>query len=219
MADIAHNVIRINGSLPGGEVWSISPKFGPGALGLVDTYADLQEWCENVAALYSGDIFPTQLRGLLSASGAVVSIRAEYRLSNRELITAAEYTLPAPVAGTGGATKPFQTSLVISLMTGRPGRSYRGRLYFPALAAALDGGTLRIPEVTLGNIVEASGDWLSQVESASGVPDGPKLAVVSELLGVATPVNTVGCGDVLDVQRRRRDSVVEGRQSRIYPPT
>lgn len=214
---VAHNVIRFNGSLPGGEVWSVNPKFGPGSEGLLQDYTNLLAWVENIAVLNTNNVFPSDMRTMMSNAAQLVSIRAEYRDSSGVLAMAAETTLPSPVPGTGSANKPFQTSLVSSLMTGRPGRSYRGRLYWPALAVPLGPNDLRIADGNLAAYTTGIRNFLSAVQSASPVVGGPILSVVSETLSVTTPVTVIECGDVLDVQRRRRDSLVEGRQSANFP--
>lgn len=215
---VAHNVIRISGVLPGGEVWSVNPKFAGGDTGPVDDYVNLLAWVEGIGLLNSGNVLSNGLRAMLSLSGWVTQIRGEFRDDTGTLVQAAEYVLPSPAAGTGTASKPFQTSLVSSLLTGRPGRSYRGRLYWPALGVAVVPTDLRIADGNLATYTNDIADFLSDVQMAVPFADGPVLSVVSDTLSVATPVTEISCGDVLDVQRRRRDSLIEGRINRPFPP-
>lgn len=214
---VACNVVRINGSLPGGEVWSVNPRFfgnfGPD----ITNYPDLLAWATNIAALNSGNVLPAPLRALLSPSGAVVSIRCEYRDASDRLQQAAEVALPSPAPGTGSATKPFQTSLVSSLLTGRPGRSYRGRLYWPALGAIISASDLRLSDVNAQSYCTAVGQFLTAVQNAAPAGTGVTLGVVSQTLSTRSAVTRIEVGDVLDVQRRRRDSLVEGRFNASFP--
>lgn len=214
---VAHNVVRILGSLPGGEVWSVNPKYGPGPSGLKTSYEDLLAWANGIVGLNSGSILTAGLRTLLSQAGAVTAIRCEYRSAAGTLVQAAEAVPVSPVVGTGSASKPFQTSLVSSLLTGRPGRSYRGRLFWPALGAAIGANDLRVSDANLQAHTAAISTFLEQVASIGEPENDAVLSVVSDTLSVVTPVTQISCGDVLDVQRRRRDSLIEGRVTVEYP--
>lgn len=215
---VAHNVVRISGSLPGGEVWSVNPKYGPGPEGLKTSYEDLLAWAEGIVGLNDGNILPAGLRSILSSAAAITSIRCEYRDASGNLAQAAEAVPTSPVPGTLSATKPYQTSLVSSLLTGRPGRSYRGRLYWPALSLSIGTADLRVADSVLATVTAAINTALSQIATIGAPENDLVLSVVSETLSVVTPVTQISCGDVLDVQRRRRDSLLEGRVTVEYPP-
>lgn len=214
---VARNVVRLNGSLPGGEVWSNSltfmGNFGPD----VTNYADLLTWATNIGALNSGNVLPANLRGALSTAGAVTSVRVEYRDAGDNLQQAAEYTLAPTVAGTGTATKPFQTSLVCSLLTGRPGRSYRGRIFFPALGVAVSSSTLRVSNTDVLSYLAAFKSFFTGIQGAVPAGFSTTLGVASQVLNLRTAVTSLSVGEVLDVQRRRRDTLVEARESTAYP--
>jgi len=216
---VAHNVVRINGTLPGGEVWSVTPKF-TGSPALMTEYADLEEWATLIGDYIISLSTSDPLIALLSTAGAITSIRTEYRDANNSLAQAAEYVFASPRAGNGTANKVFQTSVVISLRTGRPGRSYRGRIYWPALAATLN-AQLRLSESTMTGIMDSAAGLIGEIEGYSDqVGSSVRLAVVSQTLGVSTRVQTIQVGDILDIQRRRRDSLQELYVSRelIFAP-
>lgn len=216
---VAHNVVRINGTLPGGEVWSVTPKF-MGSPSPMTEYADLEEWATLIGDYIISLANADPLIALLSTAGAVTSVRTEYRDANNGLAQAAEYVFSSPKPGAGSPNKVFQTSVVISLRTGRPGRSYRGRIYWPALAAALN-ANLRLPEATMTGIMDSAAGLIAEIEGyADQVGSSVRLAVVSQTLGVSTRVQTIQVGDILDIQRRRRDSLQELYVSRelIFAP-
>lgn len=215
---VAHNVVRINGSLPGGEVWSVNPKYSAGPGGLKTSYEDLLAWAEGIVGLNGGGILPTGLRAIMSTAVSITSIRTEYRDASGNLAQAAEAVPVSPITGSNSASKPFQTSLVSSLLTGRPGRSYRGRLYWPALAMTIGTADLRVADTLLATTTAAINTALSQIANIGAPENDLALSVVSEKLSVATPVTQISCGDVLDVQRRRRDTLIEGRVTVDYPP-
>lgn len=205
---VAHNVVRINGTLPGGEVWSVTPKF-MGQPAVMTQYAQLEEWAELIGGFIEGLPSANPLRGLLSSAGAITSIRTEYRDASNALGQAAEYIFPSAVLGSGAANKVFQTSVVLSLRTGRPGRSYRGRIYWPALSASLN-AQLRMTETTMTGILNEAITLFANIEGyADQVGNAVNLAVVSQTLDVSTRVTSVQVGDILDIQRRRRDSLQE----------
>lgn len=215
---VEHNVIRINGSLPGGEVWSVNPKFHNPAGSQYEGYDVLLAWVETIMELNSALVLPPAARNLLSSAGSLVSIRAEYRDAAGNLAQAAEIVTTSPIPGTGTPSKTFQTSFVSSLLTGRPGRSYRGRLYWPALGANIGTTDLRVPDVQLNTYVAGIKDFLLAIQNSQPAVGASKLSVVSDTLSVATPVTSIQGGDVLDSQRRRRDSLVEGRVSYAFGP-
>lgn len=212
-----YNTIRISGTLPGGEVWSVNPKFAIVGGGAVDDYQILLGWASSVAGLNGGNVLPTNMRAILSTVGAVTSIRAEYYGESGRLDVAAEFVLSSPVAGTGTASKTFSDALCVSLLSGRPGRSYRGRLYFPALAIQLAAGTLRIAPATTQTYATEVATYLDAIADAVGAGATVRPMIVSQTRNVNTQISAVRVGDVLDTQRRRRDALQELYSSAPVP--
>lgn len=208
-----HNVVRFKGTLPGGENWSINPSFWDSVGPFEDSpasYADLLAWATDIAALNGGNIFPDSVQAVMSSETKTTLIRTEYWKDN-VMEMAAELAPPFPVFGAGSVTKPLQTALVASLRTGKPGRSYRGRIYFPALGADIDGSTGRLSTAVIEGLSEDIGQWLHDVGQAGSFVLRTLAApcVVSKRQNVINRVLTVAVGDVLDSQRRRRDGLVE----------
>lgn len=208
--------LGIRGGLAGGEVWSINPQFTVGndvgptvwdqALGQAAVTA--------AAAITPG----TTMRGLLP-SGGLTTLRLEMRSDNHLLLGAAE----APYSGTaptGTVAAPLQTAIVVSLRTTTPGRSFRGRLFWPAVKSITTDTGGRIPAATVALILAEAKTYLRALQDAikGGAFPGPnpvtvQLAVVSQTIGAQTPVSNLQVGDVYDVQRRRRDALKEAYQS------
>lgn len=205
---VAHNVVRINGSLPGGEVWSVTPKFTR-PMGPVTEYEDLERWAGVVAGTMEAWDTTTIFRQLLSTAGTIDSVRVEARNAANQLTQAAEVQLTPSLAGSGPANKIFQSCVVFTFLTGRPGRSYKGRMYWPALAATLS-SSLRLSQANIDNYASNGAQLLEMIGSA-GATDGefPIPVVVSQTAGTYTPITSVRVGDILDIQRRRRDSLTE----------
>lgn len=213
------NKVIVGGPLPGGERWSVGCHFADGnGAATVNLFEELDDWARAIALLNSGNVLPLNVRALLSSSVAIEYVRTERIGADGRLALAAEYVLPNLVPGTGTLRNPLQVSLVASLSTGRPGRSFRGRMYWPMLATSLEASSGRVPTAVCGLVATDTANWLRAVADTIVDPNPPLDPVVtSQTQGVNTRVETVGVGDVPDTQRRRRDSLSEGRSVAVVP--
>jgi len=204
-----YNRVQISGTSVGGEVWSCGLNYN--ALPGLSSFADLGGWAAGIGAFIAGA--PTSgIWAIISNLLAVTEVRTEYRGPADELVQAAEFQLATPKVGAGTAAKTLQTSVCFSLLTGIPGRSYRGRVYWPALAYTPSATTTRF---TTGDL-DAWLLTLKQLNNGIKVAQNTvnplgfvELGVRSRLLSATTVVSTLAAGDVPDTQRRRRDSLVE----------
>lgn len=212
-----HNIVSIQGNLPGGEVWSINPRFRGAFSPPVSDYEDLLAWATAVGQLNSGSVLSSGLRTLLSSSANVSQIRVAHIGVDGRTHQVAEYALPTPGAGTGLPTKPFQAALCFSLLTGRPGRRNRGRLFMPALNATIGTADLRITAQNRSTYLQGMVETMSSIQAAAPPSHEMALAVFSQASGAANLVNEIEVGDLLDTQRRRRDSLTEQRSRLGYP--
>lgn len=205
----------LRGTLATQEVWSVNPVFSDLSSGAPNVSPEeLSEAAGVVRAL----TIPTSLRTIMSSTCALISTRLEYRNSTGALIAVGE-DAGSPQQGTGTATKPLQTSAVISLRTGLAGGSRRGRLYWPALGATITASTTRLSGPAPAVLATDAALYLKLIEDAiSGVVERSfRLAVRSPTLGLETAVTALEIGDILDVQRRRRDKLLEGYETQTYP--
>lgn len=208
-----YNKITWSGTLPGGEVWSSGCSFMGNFGSLVETFDQLDEWAGDLTASFTGNVLPTELRTLIGTTSTIDRVRAEYLDDDSTLLQAAE-SVVTPVAGVGTPTKPFQTSVVLSLLSGVPGRSNRGRMFWPAIGCVISTSTLRLSDPTAA---EVAGDAVlllqNAVTTAAALTTPATIvpAIWSRLNQTARMITAVEVGDVLDVQRRRRDRVNEIR--------
>lgn len=209
--------VSIQGGLPGDEVWSVNPVFAP----LMPPFTADETQLATVAQAIATLTVPTTLLGLLSSSATLASVRCEARSDSFELETVGEYFRPVPLAGTGAATKPNQSAIVLSLRTAGVGARRRGRAYWPALAAALSTTTGRVSSPTNTATAEAAAQYLQAIANAIGATltgvDTWSPVVYSRVGGNSLGVNAVWVGDVLDTQRRRRDTLPENYARNPYP--
>lgn len=211
MADLIR--LSLMGSLPGGEVWSVNPVYAVEPPGLTVTYSDLL----TIATGAAGVTIPADLLVSLGTTTSFTGVRAEARTSSGTLEAAAEYIKPSPVAGTGTQYHPYQTARVISLRTNTPGARGRGRLYWPATSTSLSSATLRASSPSSSAMATAAASYLTLIEAqVQTVIPLSTLHVWSRTSGTLDQVQRIMVGDVLDVQRRRRDALAESYATVAY---
>lgn len=212
-----HNVVRIQGTMPGGEVWSVNLRWAQPGDDL-ETFEQLSQWASDIGTALVASTTISPLRVAMSAACTINLVRTEFVATGGELVAAADFTLPTPLAGSNTPTKPFQTAIVCSLLTLRPGRSYRGRIYWPALGIAMEASTLRLALGTRTSLLTGFAALFDLIRDAAPAEDQPNLIVASATAGVNTQVQQIAVGDVLDTQRRRRDSLQEQYSIAPYAP-
>jgi hypothetical protein len=107
---------------------------------------------------------------------------------------------------------PPNLSPCVTLRTARAGASYRGRFYLPAWNVDTVDSVGRIA----GASVTAALTALSAAfTSAEAVSTGVNLVVYSRTHRMVNEVVQLDMGNVWDVQRRRRDKLVEVRQTQL----
>jgi len=126
--------------------------------------------------------------------------------------TAASVHAHATVAvlGTGASAHPNQCALVTTLRTATPGRSGRGRMYWPA------NGILHSAASGLYSPAPCDGvtDALSALFTSQNLA-GPKVSVISQMHTSAAAVLSVDNDYVPDTQRRRSNKLHSLRHSHV----
>jgi hypothetical protein len=213
MADLLR--VSLVGTLPSGEEWSVNPVYSIGGdFGTPVTPAQAQTIATGIAATSPA----AAMLNAWSISTNFTGCRVEARSAAGVLETQAEGIRATPLVGTGSAPHSFQTCVVSSLRTAVPGASGRGRLYWPATGITLTAATLRLQSATATALLAAVKTHLSSIQAVIDVTlDGVALGVWSRKLSDVGIVNQIQLGDVLDVQRRRRDTLVETISSISYP--
>lgn len=208
--------LSIKGTLPGGESWSVNPIFDA-----FNSYEGVEPSDMNDLALAIRAVTPPAvLRNLLSSAADITSFRVEGRdATGKTVISGEAAPSGGAIAGTGVPSKPYQTAVVCSLLTGYAGPRNRGRLFWPALGAAI-GTNLRMTTPTPAATAEAMANYLTAIQTAINsvaMFSGSSLIVYSATNNTKAVVTEISVGDVLDVQRHRRDKAVESRVANPYP--
>lgn len=214
--------LSLRGTIGTSEVWSVNPAFN-----LSYEKPEPYEQSEmNTAAENVGNVtVPNTLKALMSTAGPGAIVRLEQRTDAHELQAVGEAVWNAGSAGTGSATKPPQTSVVFSLRSNVPGTRGRGRIYWPGLGATVSASTLRLSSPSPDQLADDMATYLKNVQLSlqSALEPFPSLGsihlcVVSPTTATRTDINRIEVGDVLDVQRRRRDKLAETYVSSVFPP-
>jgi len=192
-----------------GDTWSINPWFRyTGVAVISSTEAD------SIAAAALAD-FQSKVWG--PASQPLKGVNAAYTTLtgcrvlhyNNNIIQQSGSAAQSPVAGTSGTPAPPYTALVMTLLTGTAGRSFRGRCYLPATGAPVSGSTALFTPV-LTNYALNFAAWLSNANAwLPGSLSGSLLhSVVMTQTGAApADVNSVRIDDKLDTQRNRENKI------------
>lgn len=136
---------------------------------------------------------------------------ASIDLSTGDITETAEQSLT--IDGTGSTTTmPYEVAICVSLRTATAGPRGRGRMFLPCpwVSIAAGGGVFNTSQI--GTIVTGLASAFDLIASSSSRP----VVLSQSLLGpglVARPIIRFDVGNVPDVQRRRRRSLVEARQS------
>jgi hypothetical protein len=209
--------VGILGTTTGGEVWSVNPTFDPTAEfpGPVDQ-SKLDAAAQAIANLTPGSTLLTGLSTAMSIVGARLEVRDD----------GTDNLLALSIAGRGTALPgitapkmPAQTASVVSLRTNTPGGSGRGRMYWPGLGYSL-GTNLRLGSATTSVIVSEMKTYLAEMDAALTTQFAPisfDLAIRSRATHTTPHVVRIQVGDVLDTQRRRRDTLAESYQTLSIP--
>jgi hypothetical protein len=206
MPGIRHLQVRLDGLIGSLQTWSVNPKFDwpPDS---IPTQAVMDAWA---AAIESGG---TQtglpLQAQLSTAVRVTGVTCTYLNDDNDAVVVSKRVFATPLVGTGTAKMPPQSAVVATLLTNVPGRSARGRLYWPALALTLSSSTLRIAPADQQTIAGGTSAWLQALEAAWPGSEDIRSTVNSRVKGTNTPVTAIRVGDVVDTQRRRRDQLLE----------
>lgn len=210
---VARVKITISGGMGTSERWSTGIHFG---FGTPLSNANAQAVANSIRdkfALTTGNPLGS-LTNLISSVGTITDIDVyQYGASGGAIAAGTAQGSPIK-AGSGTPQCPPQTAGVFTLLTGNPGASGRGRIYWPATNPTMSNTFKSAAVQAARNDVVA----MLAAMQASLVEFGAYLPVVySPKNDTITAVSAVRAGDVLDTQRRRRDTLPEVYATSQYP--
>lgn len=216
---MAYNRVHLDGTLGSGlERWSTSIAFQDSQGDAVTDPDDLGEWAENVRGLFAAtSTWGTALKGLWGSSTNLTQVRIYSYLVPGGAATGLGVSTGGNVAGSGSITFPFQSALVFTLGTNRPGRSFRGRSYWPILTGTLSSTGQYSNTAGILTTAQAFRDMLAAVAGQSTGTGVMRPVIASASEGTVTAVTSVRLGNIIDTQRRRRGDLPETFQAVPYP--
>lgn len=208
-----HILYTIQGRSPGGEKWSIGLRTGAVS---PPTEANLDLLAAMVANHFQ-NMISTGTDGIQARNPTTwffdsVTGRHVTELGITDVLGSPQVFTTQGQAAT--QYQPDQIAVAVSLLTAKPGRSGRGRVYLPVLSIA---GIVnsRLTTAQAQAFATDFAVFLDAIKSDTTVGVGPFPICIQSRKGpgVPPPVNRVQVGDVFDTQRRRRDKLVENYAS------
>jgi hypothetical protein len=123
----------------------------------------------------------------------------------------AESPFAANVKGSAGSMLPPQLAVCVTLLTNRPGRSGRGRLFLGGISTGLLTPQGRLTVANRDGISARMAAFYKAVRDTPNNPDVARPVVVSPTATDANNITKVSVGDVPDTIRSRRNKLVEQR--------
>lgn len=204
---VARIKVVLSGTLgtAGVERWACGLHFAGGsAIGPTDLNAVAQAIGARISTDWSTTLAP--LRNLLSTAGTLARVQVYNYGSTGPATAMGDRVLPIALTGNGTPACPPQVAVVCTLLTGQAGKSYRGRIYWPALNgamnAALEGGSPTTAAPAFAQLLNGIAQDINGFGAYEPV-------VYSPTLDAVTNVTQVRVGNRLDTQRRRRDDLIE----------
>lgn len=192
--------VTISGHIVGGEHWATSFWVNTPAAPLAGDAG-----AEAIAGSATATLFRSKLLQLMAVGDGVDDLDV-YTYTGG---TAASDHGHASFPGNGGGTdpNPKQTSFVITLRTGSPGRSKRGRMYLPYTGGSVDAAG-HMDSALVDSTVDALANWFDVLRDA-----GSPAVVVSQTTTSRALVTGLDADYLPDTQRRRRNKLTSARHS------
>lgn len=181
--------------------------------------ADFSHWMETALVsdgIIAANAYQASLMGS-TAWKALFSTTTQFGLPRISEVDVATGQILSTHSGTGTYAGtaitnalPPQLSPCVSLRTARSGASYRGRYFVPAPNVNCVDAVGRIVTARVTDILTA----VSVAHAAAiGATVSGVVVIYSRTHRLTTVVNSLDVGNVWDTQRRRRDKLVEVRQT------
>jgi hypothetical protein len=197
--------ITVRGNITGGESWSFTHYQQVTGLVALPAPADLQTLCNSCEAA-AATMWNT-LKTKCSAETSFTGLNLAF-IRNGVTAFSNQTNEVSAIPGTAAAHMPVYISRVVSLLTSRAGKSYRGRMYLPYNGLVFVPGAVLWPSdsTTLAAVkaflLACTADILVLPSSVTAGP-----VIYSKTASVATPVTQIRMDNKPDTQRGRERSI------------
>lgn len=189
------------GNLQGGEKFAHGFWFNAGATPISQSQLDAN--LAGATLTFNTQLGTAAIKALYPTTTTYNTITAYSYAGGPNVDLVSGPATPTAWAGTAGGAMPNQICIVMSLRSGNPGRSFRGRSYLPGLqntAIGNDGQLVAANRTTLGNAWKA---FLQGVAAGGGGTTAMPPIIMSAARSAKTPMLTFQIDSRMDVQRRR----------------
>lgn len=147
-------------------------------------------------------------------NGTTVLVRQrvdDIDITTGRIVNGVDVVIASPVAGTNGSDNlPVECSPVITLRTGLSGSSYRGRMFMPAPVSSTLNNAGNMLIGFNNNQIDNTATYFDAINAGS---TDFTVGVYSRKHSSFQPISSIDQGNVMDVHRSRRRSLVESRYS------
>jgi len=197
--------LTFKGNLQGGEVFAHSLYFQQGTQ---PTQAELNAWVTNAATTFNSLIGTSTIKSFYPTTTSYLTVTAYSYAGGPAADLVAGPANLATFVGTGSNSLPNQCASVISVLTGIPGRSFRGRFYLPGPQTGALATTGQIGSASITPLLNGWASFCLGMETGGlGQPAGV-FGVVSATRTQFTAATQLRMDSRVDVQRRRGNKQV-----------
>jgi len=197
----AHAVKQVfSGTTQGGEVFAHSLWFD---FGSQPSQADLDNFCATSRLTFNSQVGITAVKSALPNTTAYTNLTLYSYAGGPNADLVSQNGVALACTGTASNALPDQLCMVMSILTGIPGRSFRGRSYLPACAAASLATTGQAGSGTCDTFANAWAGYINGMQAGGGGTPAVTLVVASAARSLMTPAILVSVDSRLDTQRRR----------------
>lgn len=195
----------IKGHMMSSQSWSVGHWLGVSTTG-TPTASDLDAWLAGLDSIIG--TWWTAIKPFNAPTVQYDATALYFVPSGSSAATLTSLRPQTPVVGTGAAYTSPRNSLVVSILTGHAGKSFRGRAYVPytGQGASTNMQAANGTVDAYANAHKALADSLRSYAVGSVWGNSP-IYIRSEKLGIATPTTTIRVDSLIDTQRRREDKI------------
>jgi len=192
--------VIFDGITQGGEVFAHSFWFDAGT---APTQTDLELFRTAAKLTFDSILGTTAIKALFPTTTSYKNVNAYSYAGGPNVDRVAGKQALATWVGTSSSGLPNQCAMVLSLITGVPGRSFRGRSYLPGPGTGQLSSTGQISASTITALGTAWQGWVNGMQAGGGGTPAWTAIVASATRNAKTPLIDLGFDTRMDVQRRR----------------
>lgn len=204
------------GGVDGPEIWacSVNGLFNGGT----DVQANYQAWCDAIATAFNS--WFTNATNRQSSRAFLAYIKMNRIGTDGKYPpgwVTAQHTYPSPAAGAVSSPLPGFCSIVWSWLTPvQRGPASKGRIYPPNTPSSYAGGD-QITGAEQSAQITAAKNMLNVLAATYSSSLAFVPTVESSIGGAFHPINGVRVGNIIDVQRRRKNQIKETYVAATWP--